>query len=246
MRALFYIALLCIVTACKDAGSGKPAVAGKPVAAETRKPGTADSVRKYFRDSIAQATYQFNGKGPLFGTNASNADDPLIFAFEEEYVDTTRIEAHKKWLRITVRPCFRIPYCIVLELIDTASVLTLKMTDGRGCNSPGYLDFVSSQKFSDSLYSGVSKRLHGFGFWQLGQDTSCHGGMDGEVWTIEAIENRRYNLVGRWAPLHCGNTTTKELASLVVELRKMARLKQYLKARTGMPEAETDEWYPDK
>ena len=70
-------------------------------------------------------------------------------------------------------------------------------------------------------------------FWQLDKDTTCGGGLDGESWTFEAIENGKYNIVTRWVPMHCGNDITKQHAQIGLQLMKKSQFIDFLKVRTG-------------
>ena len=231
----------------------------KVIHSQTNKSWTQDSIKKYFKDSIAFRMYNGQmGQGEslnnfdtfskyiLKNIKAKNINDPFILGFEENYIDTTQIDSSKKWFRISVNPVFRIPYCLILEQIADRSSLTLKMTNGHGGYYSGYLDFVSTRLFEDSLYFSISNKLHQLNFWKVTADTTCRGGFDGESWTFEAIENGKYNIQTRWIPLHCGNSVTKQLATIGVQLRDSSQFKDYLHIRTGMSKKEIDEWYPDK
>ncbi|MDF2188528.1 hypothetical protein [Paraflavitalea sp. CAU 1676] len=218
-----------------------------------------DSIRKYFKDSIAHRMYNGRmGQGDslndfdkfskyiMSGTKAKNISDPFMLGFDEEYIDTTKIDSVKRWFRISINPVFRTPYCLILEQMAGKSTLTLKMANGHGGYYSGYLDFVATKQFEDSLYYSISQKLHQIGFWRITEDTTCSGGLDGEIWTFEAIENGKYNILTRWAPLHCGNAATKQLALVGVQLRDSSRFKEYLHVKTGMGRTEIDNWYPDR
>ena len=58
-------------------------------------------------------------------------------------------------------------------------------------------------------------------------------------------ENGNYNIVSRWVPLRCGNSITKQLAQIAVELRNRALFKNFIQAKTGMTKKEIEAWYPD-
>jgi len=229
------------------------------IVSQTNEKWSQDSMIKYFKDSIAYRMY--NGqmsegdslnnfdkfsKYILADIKAKNISDPFILGFGENYIDTTKIDTTKKWFRVSVDPVFRTPYCLILEQKGNESVLTLKMTDGHGGYYCGYLNFVSTQLYGDSLYSSISNKLRDLNFWNIKEDTTCGGGTDGEGWTFEAIENGLYNIVSRWVPLNCGNDITRRLALIGVELRNKSQFKNYLQVRTGMTKKEIDQWYPDK
>ena len=253
MKSLTYIVLLlALISSCKHKEN-------KIILSGTNKKWSQDSIRKYFKDSIAyrvsdgqfgegQGLNNFDtfSKYLLSDIKAKNINNPFILGFDENYIDTTKIDSSKKWFRISVNPCFRTPYCLILEQNANKCILTLKITDGEGCYSSGFLNFVSSQWYKDSLYLSISKKLHQLNFWKLKIDTTCHGGLDGEDWTFEAIDNGQYNILRRWVPLNCGNDTTRQLALIGVELRKASQFKDYLRVRTGMTKKEIDWHYPDK
>ena len=237
METLIRITLfLFIISSCRQ-GDKKLTISG------TSKKWSQDSIKKYFKDSIAHKMY--NGrmgsndslndfdkfsKYILTDIKAKNISDPFILGFDENYIDTTKIDSIKQWFIISVNPCFRIPYCLILEKMDTKSLLTLKMTDGHGGYYSGYLNFISTLQDSDSLYSSISSKLHQLDFWRIKEDTTCEGGLDGEGWTFEAIENGQYNIVSRWVPLSCGNNTTRQLALIGVYLRNKLLFKKYIQA----------------
>lgn len=212
----------------------------------------------YFQDSIAYRIY--NGRqGAADSLNdfevfsrimfadikAKNKFDPFIYAFEEPYVDTTKIAANKSWFRITVAPCFRKPYCLVAEKINNRTYVTAKMTDGDGGYFTGLLEFSTIKTFTDSIYNDISKELHKLNFWKLGKDTTCSEGFDGEIWTFEAIENGKYNLISRWVPLHCGNQETIQLGKLGVKIRDLSKLLDYVALNYKTKKDELENSYND-
>lgn len=241
-----------ILASCRQTSHEKPII-------KTESEWTTERIKKYFKDSIAHRKY--NGrigqseslndfdnfsKYILKDIKAKNIGDPYILGFDEEYIDTTKIDKNRKWFRISVDPCFRIPYCLILEQFKDRSELILKMTDGHGGYYSGFLNFFRKQNFADTLYSNISKELHQLDFWTLTKDTTCGSGTDGEQWTFEAIENGRYNILTRWVPLRCGNQNTKRLAEIGVRLRNKSQFKDYFHLQTKMPIEEIEEWYPDK
>jgi hypothetical protein len=210
---------------------------------------TEEQKRKYYNENFAQAyefgqfdkdstktfAYFFKTQYPDIKTKYSAYSFP--YALEEEYIDTTKIDSTRNWFRIIVKPCFRHPYCFVVEKKDGKSFLTTKITDGDGGYRTGILAVTLKFPFPDTLYNNISERLHSFNFWRLGQDTSCKGGFDGEYWTIEAIENGKYNLVGRWVPQDCGDSVTKELSKIGFMLGKQSKLDNILTA-IGAPKSD--------
>lgn len=253
MKELMHIALfLFFISSCKP-------VEKKIIIPDTPPKWSQESIRNYFKDSIAYRRYNGQwGQGDslndfdkfaqyiLKDIKAKNINDPLIFGFDENYIDTTKIDSTKRWLRISIDPCFAIPYCLIIEQIGNKSVLTLKMTDGLGGYYSGFLNFLSVLQDTDSLYSSISYKLHKLDFWKIKKDTTCLGGFDGDTWTFEAIENGQYNIVSRWAPLNCGNSTTKQLALIGVTLRNKSLFKNYIQAKTKMSREKIEMWYPDK
>jgi len=144
--------------------------------------------------------------------------DPLPYALEEEYIDTTQIDASREWVRFIVFPFLDLPYSLVLERNAGRSYLTAKLTDGRGRYCTGQLILTSKHELNDSLTKSIFNTLDSLDFWRLTPDTSCHGGLDGNVWQIEAMVKGRYNWVERWEPDYCGNLVTRRLAELGNEL----------------------------
>lgn len=162
--------------------------------------------------------------------------DAFPYAFEEEYIDTTKIDSSRQWFRLIVNPCFRSPYCFVVEKKDGKTFLTTKITNGRGGYFTGVLISTMRFPFGDTLYNNISKQLHFQNFWGLGIDTTCHGGLDGETWMFEAIENGKYNIFDRWAPQNCGDSTTLRLSKIGILLAKLSKLDNVLTA-IGAPKS---------
>lgn len=165
---------------------------------------TENQKRKYFIDSIA---YRY-GSGRVKLNNfdvfidslypeikAKNKHNPFVYAFEEPYIDTTKIDSSKNWIRIILDPCWRIPTCITLEKKYGMSYLTSKITNGSGGYFTGILICTLSETSSDSLYDNISKELHKIRFWNLHDEKfDCD---DGETWYFESMENGKYNCVMR-------------------------------------------------
>jgi len=197
---------------------------------------TEADARKFFEDSVAGPNEEFTSERfprflkryyPELKTKNLNA---LIYAMEEPFVDTTRIDTAKYWFRVTVNPCFRRPYSILVEKSSGKSSLTIKITNGYGCQYPGVLTSTTKYRFVGELYDTVATTLRNLHFWTLDKDTTCQGGLDGEQWLIEAMDNGRYNAIDRWAPQHCGDSTTRSIANLVKHLAAESRLDAILSA----------------
>jgi hypothetical protein len=180
-------------------------------------------------DTVQTFANFFKSRYP--NVKARNAYDAFPYALEEEYIDTTTIDTTRHWFRIIVRPCFRNPYCLTVEKKFGKTFLTTKITDGSGGYETGNLVITMKFPFGDSLYDNLVKELVELDFWSLPlRDTSCGGGLDGEVWTFESIEKGKYNLLGRWSPEGCGNNTTKQLAQLGLRIRNLSELDRVLGA----------------
>ncbi|OQP40682.1 hypothetical protein A4H97_13745 [Niastella yeongjuensis] len=211
---------------------------------KTNKPQglTEEEIRQYFADSLSgrygfgqfekdsTKTFAHFFRTNYPGINTKYSDNAFPFAFEEEYIDTTKIDTLKKWFRIIVVPCFRRPYCFVVEKKGDKSFLTTKVTNGDGGYHTGVLLLTTHFMFRDTLYDNISKRLDTCRFWTLGEDTSCHSGLDGETWIFEAIENGRYNIISRWWPQGCGDSTTMSLSEIGFELNQLGKLDKVLTA----------------
>jgi hypothetical protein len=202
--------------------------------------------RNYFVDSFAYKTgsgryYKSLGEdsSKSFGSflrrqypdlHTAYYTDPLPYALEEEYIDTTRIDSSREWVRFIVYSFFELPYSIVLERKAGRTYLIAKLADGRGLYHTGQLILASKQVVPDSLTESVFKIVDSLDFWHLREDTSCHGGTDGSEWSIEAILHGKYNKVDRWAPDGCGNSTTRGLAKLGEKLAVVCDLPTLVRA----------------
>ena len=230
LSLIIIIALGLGVSACKrKSDTNNKSEKVKPCLREEQK-------RKYFADSIAfrygngfmerdsalKFSYFMRTNYP--DIKAQNVYDPFIYAFEENYIEPAKIDSSINWFRITVDPCFRRPYCIIVENKLHKTYVTAKMTNGDGGYHCGLLDFSLTKIFSDSLYNDISKQLHELNFWKLKKDTVCGGGFDGETWTIEAIEKGQYNIIYRWVPQDCGDKTTRQLGQLGLQIRGKSKL----------------------
>jgi hypothetical protein len=237
MRPFLFFIVLSVAFACqhRQEGSSKPTI--KELAY------TEADAKKFFEDSIAGPDHkEFTSEKfprflkryyPQLKTKTRNA---LIYALEEPFVDTTRIDTSKQWFRVTVDPCFRKPYSMIVEKSSGKSSLTIKVTNGFGCQYPGVLASTTKFKFVGELYDTVATKLETLNFWALGDDTTCHGGLDGERWLIEALDKGKYNVVYRWVPQSCGDSTTRNLANIVRRLATESRLDAILSA-IGAPKS---------
>jgi hypothetical protein len=178
---------------------------------------TEDQKRKYFVDSFAypvgsgqilqflhgDTTKSFAAFLQLQYPNIHSvySMDPLPYALEDEYVDTTRIDPTREWIRLVVDPFFELPYSIVLERKAGRSYLITKLTDGVGRYNTGQLILTSKQQASDSLMNSILNIVDSLGFWQMQQvDTTGPKVTDGIEWQVEAMVGGRYNLIYRLAP----------------------------------------------
>lgn len=200
-----------------------------------------DSIKKYFKDSIALShpadqidlsdslnNFAFFSKRFFSHIKSKNLSEPLIYSFEEPYIDTTSISKDKKWFRIIINPCFSIPYCITAERIENDTKLTTKMTNGFGCYYPGFLTFTNIQYKPDSLYNSISRKLEKSNFWDFTNDTTCAKILDGEFWTVEAIENGKYKLITLHSPDFCSSQQAKSIVDIVDKLRDLTKLNEFI------------------
>lgn len=238
MRILICIAVfISIIASCRQSDRNKKYI-------EPENKWSTERIQKYFVDSIAlrKANGKFGygdslndfekfSKIFLSDIKAKNINDPFIFAFNETYIDTTHIDKNKEWLRITVDPCFDIPYCMIVEKVNNRTKLTIKTTNGYGCYCSGYLNFFNTQFLPDTAFNDISKKLNELNFWKLENDTTCEKVVDGEHWTLEAIEKGKYNLIYRQSPTFCTSNETKILLSIANELKKASRLNDFLNVK---------------
>lgn len=229
MRKTFLPLLLvpCLIFSCHE----------KEMTANQEKkcdaPWPEAKIRQYFEDSIAYSIGDWMSKDSMnsFDVFASvmlcasrkrSGYNSLIYALDEPYLDTGKIDPSLNRIRITVSPCFRNPYGLIMEKKGNETILTVKVSDGDGAYYCGMLDTTFQRTFPEDVYDEFSTLLHQADFWALGIDTTCTGGLDGERWYFEAIEKGKYNSISRWAPEHCGNTTTLQLGKIGNAIRKLA------------------------
>lgn len=192
---------------------------------------------KYFQDSIAYRKYGSTIKKEDSLNNFSTFSRIMFakikskyksyasfYALEEPYIDTTKIDPQKFWIRILIIPTFGNPYCLVVERKNRRTYLTGKVGDGIGGYYPGLLDYENTNTFSDTLYSDISNELNNLNYWKLGVDSLCNGGDDGEIWIFEVIENGKYKAISRWSPLEYGDATSQHLACLGRDIEYLSGL----------------------
>lgn len=208
----------------------------QPVANEKKTTLTENDKRRYFEDNFAftygsgykvsdtTLSFKYFMRTQYPDLKAENISNALIYALEEEYINPAQIDSGRQWFRITVYPCYRKPYCIVVEKQRDKTYLTSKMTNGEGGYYCGSLDFAVTKIYSDSFFENVSRKMNQLDFWQLGSDTSCGPGFDGETWTIEGIENGKYNIISRWVPISCDEKATRQIGLLGEDLRIQTHL----------------------
>lgn len=231
MRTLLLVIVLSAAFACRHRQECSSDLATKEMAYSE-----ADA-RKFFKDSIAGPDYkEFTSEKfcrflkryyPELKTKTPNA---LIYAMEEPFVDTTSVDTLRQWFRVTVDPCFRKPYSLIVEKVNGKSSLTIKVTNGFGCQYPGLLASTTKYRFIGDHYDTVATKLESLNFWTLGDDTTCHGGLDGEEWLIEAASKGKYNAIYRWVPQSCGDSTTRKLANMVKHLATESKLDAIMSA----------------
>ena len=121
-----------------------------------------DSNRRYFLDSFAYIhglsynpddtahnfLHFFRVRYQMVHTRYPN--DPLPYALDEEYIDTTKIDSRREWFRVTIYPFFDVPYCFTVEKKAGQTLLTTKISDGRGRYYPGELKLVKRTVLRDS------------------------------------------------------------------------------------------------
>ena len=234
MNRFFYTILILYITcfafiSCKDKNTFDDG--GDKYKSEW----TEEQKRKYFSDSIAfdLESPETRNKDHSFHSfmrehyrnlKAKNIDNPLIYALEEEYIGTAKIDSNKKWFRITITPCFKTPHCFILEKKMGNTYITLKTTNANsGHLYTGTLDYSFTQVKPSSLYDKLSQKLDSLNFFNLKDDGSFTPGFDGESWTFEWIEKGKYNIIIRWSPNFCGNSTTKELGNIGTKLRNYTK-----------------------
>lgn len=195
--------------------------------------------RTFFEDNIAYGLYNGRHQGKeglenadvflasMFDTtNMAQHDNILLYAMEEQFIDTSRLEGHRNWLRITVNPAFRIPYCLILEQQGKRSRLNAKMTDGSGGYFSGLLNVETLQHYSEEFGDSIFKEFRALRFSFLPINEKRNG-MDGETWTIEAIIDGKYHGIERWHPQTSKNHAVKEISKIGNKLFKQSGIVEF-------------------
>jgi hypothetical protein len=186
--------------------------------------------RIFFDDNIAYALYngRHQGKESLENadfflatmfdtTNMAQHDNILLYAMEERFIDTTRLDGHGNWLRITVDPTFRIPYCLILDQQGKRSRLNAKMTDGSGGYFSGLLHVETLQHYSEEFGDSIFSELRALRFSSLPTHENRNG-FDGETWTIEAILDGKYHGIERWHPQSSKEQAVNDISRIGAKL----------------------------
>jgi hypothetical protein len=191
---------------------------------------TEEKKRTYFEDNIAYSMYNGRHQGKeglenadvflasMFDTiNMAQHDNILLYAMEERFIDTTRLDGHGNWLRITVDPTFRIPYCLILEEQGKRSRLNAKMTDGSGGYFSGLLHVETLQYYSKEFGDSIFRELRALRFSSLSTHENRNG-FDGETWTIEAILDGKYHGIERWHPQSSKEQAVNDISTIGTKL----------------------------
>lgn len=198
-------------------------------------------VRQYFIDSIAMGNgnyknpdslnkFEFFMKTFYDNSRAKNYRDEFIYALDEPYIDTTKIDKDKKWFRLIVNPTFLNPYSITLDKIKNNTKVTFKMTNGRGGYYSGYLTLTNFSYFKDTLYNSYISRLDKINFWEIkGNDSTCHAVFDGTTFVFEAIDNGKYNVVYRHSPSSCTSKEAQEFSKIGGDLFEISGADKFWK-----------------
>lgn len=161
-------------------------------------------------------------------SNSINYWDEFIYALDEPYIDTTKVDKNRKWFRLIVKPTFSNPFCITLDKIKSNTKMTFKMTNGQGGYFSGYLTLTNFSYFKDSLFDSYCSRLDKLNFWEIkDKDSSCHNVLDGTSFIFEAIDKGRYNLVYRYSPSSCKSKEAQELSKIGDDLFETSNLKKF-------------------
>jgi len=100
------------------------------------------------------------------------------------------------WLRT-----FHHPVSIRLDIKpDGSSVVTKKITNGRGGYAPGALIENSSRPMTTIQTKDFLAEINESQFWSTPAYLSTVNGNDGSEWIIEGIKGGKYHVVARWAP----------------------------------------------
>lgn len=177
MRDLLIILFAAFLSSCKESV--------KKVGNPTQW--TEEQKRKYFADNFSELygfgqdivgndstktfLHFFTTQYPDIKTQYPGFAFP--YAFEEEYVDTAKIDSSRLWFRLIVKPSFRRPFCFVVEKKDGKVMMTIKITNGSGGSNTGLLIATIKSTFEDTLYHNLTTSLNYSNFWNLGNDATC-------------------------------------------------------------------------
>lgn len=164
---------------------------------------------------------------------AINKNNPYPYAFEEEYIDTTKIDSSRNWFRVIVEPCFRLPYALIVETAEGHYNFTVKLTNGD-CNRTGSLFLTMKPFLFDSVGKSLFKSLDSLNYWTMKPEMNGSY-TDGETWTYEALSNGRYNLVRQRLPQYCKDQNAKDVYRIALYLIKYSKLDNVLEA-LGKPQ----------
>lgn len=117
---------------------------------------------------------------------------------EPSLLELSKTRAHVYrflWLRT-----FDNPVAVRLNVNeDGTSLLTVKVTNGRGGYAPGVLIKNETRRLSKDYTEGFLDQVQELGYWSLPTEVP-HRGCDGAEWILEAVKESRYKLVVRWSP----------------------------------------------
>jgi len=202
---------------------------------------TEQEIKQYFIDSIAMGNGDYRNPDSLNkfsffmktfydNSKAINYWDEFIYALDEPYIDTTKIDKNKKWFRLTVKPTFSNPFCITLDKLNKVTKATFKMTNGQGGYFSGYLKLSNFSYYSDSLYNSYSSRLDKINFWEIkGYDSTCHRVLDGTSLVFESIDDGKYNVVYRHSPWNCTSKESQEFVKIFEDIYKEVNVEKFVK-----------------
>ena len=102
------------------------------------------------------------------------------------------------WLR-----SFHSPVAVRLNITeDGTSVLTAKVTDGKGGYGPGKLIKNETKRITKEQTQRFLDQVRELDYWDLTALESMGDvvGCDGAQWVLEAMKGGRYKVVDRWSP----------------------------------------------
>src|SRR5690348_15929580 len=114
MRSYLIFIAICILLSCEQEQEDRQFV---------KEPAFSEKdARKWFEDSIAnRSAEEYSSEvfprflKKFYPELKLKFAEPLIYAMEESFVDTASIDTAKHLFRVTVDPCFRRPYCLIVE-----------------------------------------------------------------------------------------------------------------------------------